>query len=84
MRYWDFLATTSYTHASISQMLRAAGYADVQCVEDTPAVHGLKSAVRWVLWKCIRAVGRLMLAAETGESGRDAIFSQVFLVVAIK
>lgn len=84
MRYWDFLATTSYTHASISQMLRASGYTDVRCFEDTPAVHGLKSAVRWVMWKCIRGAARVVLAAETGESGRDAIFSQVFLAIAVK
>ena len=84
MRYWDFLATGSFTHASIGQVLRACGFTDVRCYEDTPAVHGLTSAVRWVLWKLIRTAVRFALAAETGERGRDAIFSQVFLAVAFK
>ncbi len=84
MRYWDFLATGSFTHASISQVLRACGFSDVRCYEDRPVVHGLTSAVRWLLWQAIRLVVRLVLAAETGESGRDAIFSQVFLAVAFK
>lgn len=84
MRYWDFLATGSYTHASIGQLLRACGFTDVRCYEDRPIVHGAKSAVRWVLWQAIRAAARLVLAAETGDSGRDAIFSQVFLAVAFK
>lgn len=84
MRYWDFLATGSYTHASIGQLLRACGFTDVRCYEDRPIVHGAKSAVRWVLWQAIRGAARLVLAAETGDSGRDAIFSQVFLAVAFK
>jgi hypothetical protein len=32
----------------------------------------------------LRAGLRLALAAETGETGRDAIFSQTFLAVATK
>jgi hypothetical protein len=39
---------------------------------------------RWVLWKAIRGVSRLVLAAETGDTGRTAIFSQCLLAVAIK
>lgn len=84
MRYWDFLATGSFTRVSIAQVLRASGFQDVRCYEDKPVVHGLTSAVRWALWQVIRAAARLVLAAETGESGRDAIFSQVFLAVAFK
>lgn len=84
MRYWDILATGSFTRASIGQLLRACGFTDIRCFEDKPVVHGVKSAARWILWQLIRACARLVLAAETGESGRDAIFSQVFLVVAYK
>lgn len=84
MRYWDFLATGSYTHASIGQLLRACAFTDVRCYEDKPVVHGVTSAIRRVLWEAIRLTARLVLAAETGETGRDAIFSQVFLTVAFK
>jgi len=84
MRYWDFLADFSYTHASLSQLLRAAGFADVACFEDRPVAHGLKSTVRAVLWQLVRLRLRLLLAIETGETGSEAIFSQVMLAVARK
>jgi 2-polyprenyl-3-methyl-5-hydroxy-6-metoxy-1,4-benzoquinol methylase len=84
MRYWDYLATGAFTRASIGQMLRTCGFADIRCFEDTPVVHGPASALRWAAWKLIRGVSRFVLAAETGETGRDAIFSQLLLAVAIK
>ncbi|HJS30575.1 MAG TPA: hypothetical protein VJ924_01180, partial [Alphaproteobacteria bacterium] len=61
-----------------------SGFAAVHCHEDRPVVHGVKSAVRWVLWRVMRGTLRLALAAETGEGGGEAIFSQCLLAVAIK
>ncbi len=84
MRYWDQLAVTAFTRASIAQLLLASGFAAVHCYEDQPVVHGAASAARWMLWRILRGVLRLALAAETGESGREAIFSQCLLAVAIK
>lgn len=84
MRYWDYLASFAFTRASISQILTASGFRSVACFEDAPVPHGLKSLLRWVLWKAIRGVSRVVLAAETGELGRDAIFSQCLLAVAAK
>ncbi len=84
MRYWDYLARNAFTRASIGQVLRTSGFAEVRCYEDVPAVHGAASAVRWLSWQLIRAVARFVLAAETGETGREAIFSQCLLAVATK
>ncbi|HEX6979642.1 MAG TPA: class I SAM-dependent methyltransferase [Alphaproteobacteria bacterium] len=84
MRYWDYLANGAFTRTSIAQILTASGFREVRSFEDAPVPHGLKSLVRWFLWKAIRGVARLVLAAETGETGRDAIFSQCLLAVAIK
>ncbi|MBL8701547.1 MAG: class I SAM-dependent methyltransferase [Alphaproteobacteria bacterium] len=84
MRYWDMLANDAFTRASIEQLLRACDFARVACFEDTPAVHGLKSRIRALLWPVVRAAMRLILAIETGESGRDAVFSQCLLAVATK
>ena len=69
MRYWDYLAGGAFTRASIAQLLRTCGFADVRCYEDRPIPHGAKSAVRWVVWMGVRAALRLALAAETGETG---------------
>lgn len=84
MRYWDYLASGAFTHASIAQVLLASGFREVNCFEDQPIPHGIKSWGRLVLWKAIRGVSRLVLAAETGDTGRTAIFSQCLLAVAIK
>jgi SAM-dependent methyltransferase len=84
MRYWDVLAEDAFTRASIAQLLRACDFARVDCHEDRPAAHGLRSAARAALWPVLRGVMRLALAIETGESGRDAIFSQCLLAVARK
>jgi len=84
MLFGDFTHELAFTRTSISQLLLSSGFSRVECYEDRPVPHGLKSAVRWVLWQCIRGLLRFYLAAETGDTGRDAIFSQNFLVVALK
>lgn len=84
MRYWDMLANDAFTQASIGQLLLACDFTQVACFEDTPAVHGLKSRIRALLWPIVRAIMRLVLAIETGESGRHAVFSQCLLAVATK
>jgi SAM-dependent methyltransferase len=84
MRYWDHLAADCFTRMSIAQLLLACGFTRVDSFEDKPIPHGLKSTVRAILWRCVRGALRLALAAETGETGRDAIFSQCLLAVARK
>jgi SAM-dependent methyltransferase len=84
VRYWDILATGSFTRRSIEQLLRVCDFKDVRCYEDKPVVHGLKSGARAMLWEAFRALARLVLAAETGETDGNAIFSQTFLAVGTK
>lgn len=84
MRYWDITHEMAFTRNSLGQLLVASGFAGVSCFEDQPIPHGVKSAVRFVLWRCIRFVLWLALAAETGETDRGAIFSQNLLAVAHK
>jgi cyclopropane fatty-acyl-phospholipid synthase-like methyltransferase len=84
MRYHDFTHELAFTRASINQMLRSCGFADVRCYEDAPVPHGAKSSARWLLWKVIRAALRFYLAVETGSAPSDTIFSQNFLTVATK
>lgn len=84
MRYWDLTHELVFTRTSISQLLLSSGFSKVQCFEDAPIPHGLKSTVRWGLWKVIRSGLRIYLAAETGDTAGDAIFSQNFLIVAEK
>jgi len=84
MRYWDFTHENAFTRESLTQLLLSSGFTQVKCYEDAPVRHGIKSAIRGILWQGIRAGLRLWLAIETGETGRDAIFSQNLLAVALK
>lgn len=84
IRYGDLTHELAFTRTSIAHLLYASGFVEVRSFEDEPIPHGLKSSVRWILWKCIRFVLRLYLAVETGDNAREAIFSQSFLTVAIK
>jgi SAM-dependent methyltransferase len=84
MLYWDFTHEIAFTRQSLSQLLLTSGFASVECYRDILAVTGLKRAVRWVVWKCIQSLLRLWIAAETGDTARDAIFSQNMLAVAYK
>jgi hypothetical protein len=83
MRYGDITHTRAFTRNSIEQLLRANGFSDIRCIGSAPMVHGLKSAMRALIWKVTRGLLRLWLMAEMGTA-RDAILTQNFLVVAIK
>ncbi len=83
-RHGDFTHEVTYTNASMQQLLIASGFRQVRGFEDQPVPHGVRSAVRWFLWKLFRAVMRLYIAAETGDTGRGAILSRNFLAVALK
>jgi len=56
----------------------------VKCFESGPIAHGVKSAIRVGVWKCIRLALRICVAAETGDTGRRALFTRNLLAVARK
>jgi hypothetical protein len=67
----------------MAQFLNVVGFREVECFEKGPLPHGLPSLVRWLLWKTIRALLSVYVAAETGELG-GGIFTQNFTTVATK
>lgn len=84
IRYGDFTHEQAFTRMSVAQLLKASGFSEVANEEDAPVPHGAKSAVRWLLWKLIRAGLRFYMAVETGAGERGGIFTQNFLTVAVK
>jgi 2-polyprenyl-3-methyl-5-hydroxy-6-metoxy-1,4-benzoquinol methylase len=84
MRYGDFTHEMAFTRESISQLLLASGFTQVECYEEAPVAHGVGSAVRWLLWKGIRAGLMFYLAVETGAFDHGEIFTQNLLAVAVK
>jgi SAM-dependent methyltransferase len=84
IRYGDLTHEQAFTRTSLGQLLLSSGFRSLECFEDTPVIHGVVSGVRFVVWKIIRGMLRLYLAAETGNSGSSAIFTQNLLAVAVR
>lgn len=84
IRYADWTHEQAFTRESLEQMVKVAGFSRISCYENTPIVHGLKSALRWFVWKIARGLLRICWMAETGVTGRDCIFTQNMLAVAVK
>jgi cyclopropane fatty-acyl-phospholipid synthase-like methyltransferase len=84
IRYGDLTHELSFTQTSLAQLLLSSDFSNLNCYEDRPVPHGVQSSVRYLLWRCIRLALRIYIAVETGDTGRDAIFSQNFLAVAFK
>jgi 2-polyprenyl-3-methyl-5-hydroxy-6-metoxy-1,4-benzoquinol methylase len=84
VRYADLTHEQAFTRESMEQLTRAAGFRAIECFEDEPVVHGVKSMIRWLIWKSARALLRIYFMAETGDMGRDAVFSQNLLACARK
>lgn len=63
----DITHERAYTQSSLAQVLLPLGFKDIEAMEEGPVPHGVKSAVRAVLWGFFRGVMVLLLAAETGR-----------------
>ena len=82
--YGDFTHELIFTRTSIAQLSMASGFSRVTCEEDAPIPHGVKSSVRWMLWKVLRNLLWSYLVVETGSLHREHIFSQNLLAVVEK
>jgi SAM-dependent methyltransferase len=82
VRYSDMTHERAFAPKSARQLFRTIGFNDVQCFEERPLVHGMKSLVRRILWTAGTVAPRLLLTAET--AGRGFILSQNMIVTAHK
>jgi len=82
-RFWDITHELSFTPSSLLQVLTAVGLTRVRFLEYGPVVHGLKSAIRYLLWQLIRKGLQLYLLAEVAGD-QFYIFTQDMRVVARK
>lgn len=81
-RYWDFTHETAFTKASMHQLLGVSGFSKTEFYSTGPIVHGVKSLIRYFLWKGIEFILKFYLLVETGSGG--GIFTQNFIAVARK
>jgi 2-polyprenyl-3-methyl-5-hydroxy-6-metoxy-1,4-benzoquinol methylase len=68
--YSDLTHDTYFNEISVAQLLRIVDFANVEVFEMGPYIHGLKSLVRTVLWKVIKAFLRGYLIIYTAKTGR--------------
>lgn len=67
--FGDFTHQQAFTRTSVTQVLLATGFREVQVLPLEPVPHGIKSATRWMLWKIIKQMIRLYLVVEQGSPG---------------
>lgn len=82
-RYWEFTHELAFTKPSITQVLKVVGFNEVEVYPAEPVVHGVKSGLRWVLWKVIRQLLVFYLVVETGGF-KDHILTQNLIAVGRK
>jgi len=81
--YGDFTHEIAFTPSSIKQVLKVAGFGNIQVYALEPWIHGPASAVRWIIWKMIKQIVRLYFLVEQGTAG-SGVFTSNLLAVAEK
>ncbi|MBZ9572245.1 class I SAM-dependent methyltransferase [Patescibacteria group bacterium] len=82
-RYGDFTHETAFTTKSLGQVLKTCGFKKISFYPVEPIIHGVKSLVRFLLWRVIRVFLRTYLLIETGSPG-SGILTQNLIVVGEK
>lgn len=82
LRHGDFTHDLAFTKESISQFLKVVGFSEVRVYPQRPVVHGLKSFIRYILWRLIEIWSMFYLLVETGSP--RGIFTQNIIVKALK
>jgi 2-polyprenyl-3-methyl-5-hydroxy-6-metoxy-1,4-benzoquinol methylase len=80
-RYADFTHEVGFTPNSLTWLLRLSGFQSIEAREQGPVVHGLKSLVRFILWKFVRLGFHVFDLIETGSAQR--VYTRVFVVSAV-
>uniref|UniRef100_A0A7C3V3Y7 Class I SAM-dependent methyltransferase n=1 Tax=Desulfobacca acetoxidans TaxID=60893 RepID=A0A7C3V3Y7_9BACT len=81
--FGDFTHEWIPTPKTLAELLDRTGLADFAARECGPQVHGLTSAVRFLLWQVLKGAVLLYNLVETGHRS-SGIFTRVFLATAVK
>jgi SAM-dependent methyltransferase len=66
VRFGDLTHARAFTPRSAGQLFRTIGFAQVECFEEVPVVHGIKSLIQRAIWTVGTAPHRVLLASESG------------------
>ena len=81
-RYGDFTHEVAFTRSSLNQILRNAGFSEVIFRSAQPVPKGIKSSIRFLLWKLIHYLLKYYMLIETGSG--EGIFTQNIIAIAKK
>jgi SAM-dependent methyltransferase len=82
-RYGDLTHELIFSPECVASTLRLSGFKDIEVREVAPFAHGLKSAVRWCIWKLIRGGCSIWSIAETGGLC-GGVYSRNMMVKGVK
>lgn len=82
VRYGDFTHELAFSASSISQLLAAVGFTEIEINPWRPAISDLKSLVRYVSWRVIEPCLKLPIQIESG--GWNRIVTMNLIAVARK
>ena len=82
LRYGDFTHEQAFTETSMRQLLMVAGFGEIAIYPQRPVIHGIKSLVRYIMWRFFELMLGFYLLVETGSW--SSVFTQNLLAVAIK
>lgn len=80
--YGDLTHETAFTWRSIRQLCLLAGFKSVETYPQRPVIKGIKSFLRYCLWRVIECGLQIYLLAATGDA--KGIFTQDFIFRAEK
>lgn len=82
LRYGDFTHEVGFTRTSLQQLAEVVGFERTEAYSTPPVVHGLKSGVRFLLWKFIELCIRFYRLVDAGNG--EGIYTQNVIVAAYK
>jgi len=82
LQHADFKREVNFTESSLKNVLRNVGFKKVGAYPLRPVVHGVKSFVRYCLWRFVEGILKFYRLIETGSP--HGVFTQSIIVVANK
>jgi len=82
IRYGDLTHEIAFSTSSLSQLLRMTGFSEIRFFSTEPLIFGIKSFIRYILWKIIESFYKFFLFAELGRAKR--IVTQNIISIGVK
>lgn len=82
-RYGDFTHEIAFSPSCLGHVLELFGFTGTEARELGPYSHGVRSAIRSLLWQAIRYSLQLYHLIEVGHTG-DGVFTRDFLITGVK